>query len=136
MSAPYMLDTDIVSFIIKRDPVVVRRFREVGPERTCISVVTEAEQLVGMQRMTEGSALYRATFQFLSAVQILAWDSLAAEEFAPMYYYLRRSHQQIGDLDTMIAAHALSVGATLVTNNLRHFERIPGPLKVENWLEP
>jgi tRNA(fMet)-specific endonuclease VapC len=134
MSTKYMLDTDTVSFIIKRNPVVVETFRRVGPENTCISVVTEAEQLVGLQRMTEGSGLYRATFQFLEAARIVAWSSLAAAEFAPIYYYLRRSRQHIGDLDVMIAAHALSLGATLVTNNIRHHQRVPGALKLENWL--
>lgn len=131
-----MLDTDMVSFIVKRRDPALSRMLAIDSDSVCISVVTEAEQRFGMERMTPGSNLYRSTEQFLEAVTILPWDSNVAEHFAPVKKYLSDTRQQIGDLDTMIAAHALSVGATLVTNNFRHFRRIPGPLKLENWLEP
>jgi tRNA(fMet)-specific endonuclease VapC len=135
MSTLFMLDSDTASFIIKRRHIAVQRFLMTGPQNTCISVVTEAEQRVGMHKMEAGSALHLATTRFLDAIRILPWDSDAAREFARIYSSLSRMRQQIGDLDTMIAAHAMAAGATLVTNNMRHFSRIPDALSLENWLE-
>lgn len=136
MSTLYMLDTDTLSFLIKRRPPVEERFRTVPLERVCISVITEAEQRTGLLGLSKESRTYAGTDFFLGHIQTLPWDSNAAEKYAPIRHYLEVNRQQIGDLDTMIAAHALSIGATLVTNNFRHFKRIPGPLKLENWLEP
>jgi len=71
--------------------------------------------------------------QFLAAIPTLAWDALAADAFASVRASLERSGIPIGVMDTMIAAHALSTSAVLVTNNVRHFHRVKG-LTVENWM--
>ena len=128
-----MLDTDIMSFIVKGYKPVVNRLFATDSETIRISVVTEAEQRFGMKGMTPGSNLYRATEAFLEAVIILPWDSEAAIHFATTKAFLSSTKQVIGDLDTMIAAHAMAVGATLVTNNVRHFGRISEHLRLENW---
>lgn len=72
--------------------------------------------------------------QFLRIVRALAWDAEAAGYYAEIRHQLVSSGQTIGELDMMIAAHSLSAGATLVTNNIRHFGRIELPLMLVNWL--
>jgi tRNA(fMet)-specific endonuclease VapC len=129
-----MLDSDTFSFIVKGRQPVVDRLLSKDPDQICISVVTEAEQRYGMEDMIPGSRLHRAMSDFLERVLILPWDSAAAQHFAPIKKHLSDTNQQIGDLDTMIAAHAVAAGAILVTNNVRHFSRIPGQLRIENWM--
>jgi tRNA(fMet)-specific endonuclease VapC len=135
MSELYMLDTDMLSFLIKRRRSVVAMFFAMPLEQLCVSVITEAEQRAGLEKVDPDSRLYSATMYFLGHIAILPWDSDAAIAYAPIRHQLGLDRQQIGDLDTMIAAHAMSIGATLVTNNIRHFRRIAGGPKLENWLE-
>ena len=71
--------------------------------------------------------------QFLKIVRSLPWDAEAADWYAEIRYQLVSTGQPIGELDMMIAAHALSAGAVLVTNNNRHYERINAPLILANW---
>ncbi len=73
--------------------------------------------------------------QFLKIVRVLAWDADAADWYADIRYQLTNAGKPIGEMDMMIAAHALAVGAVLVTNNTRHFRRISGPLAFVNWHE-
>jgi tRNA(fMet)-specific endonuclease VapC len=78
--------------------------------------------------------LHLAVRQFLKIVRILPWDIEASDWYAEIRHQLTRAGQPIGELDTMIAAHALSAGAVLVTNNSRHYERIEAPLILANWV--
>jgi tRNA(fMet)-specific endonuclease VapC len=79
--------------------------------------------------------LHVGVHQFFRIVRLLTWDADAADRYAEIRYQLTTSGQPIGEMDMMIAAHALSIGAVLVTNNTRHFARIAAPLALANWLE-
>lgn len=116
-----MLDTDMASYLIKdRSPEVAARLAEIPPSMVCVSVMTRAELMYGLKRLPVGHRLQLGVRQFLRLVRVLAWDSDAADYYAEIRHQLVTSGQPIGELDMMIAAHSLSVGAVLVTNNTRH----------------
>jgi tRNA(fMet)-specific endonuclease VapC len=132
----YMLDTDTASYIIKDRPLsVADKLSEIPPSDVCMSVITRAELLYGLKRLPLNHRLHLAVRQFLRIVRILVWDVDAADYYAEIRYQLVSTGQQIGEMDMMIAAHSLSAGAVLVTNNTRHFERIEAPLILANWAE-
>lgn len=129
----YMLDTDISSYLIKgRSTEAQARILRVRPDEICISAVTKAELLYGLKRLPAAHRLQSVVRRFLKIIPVLPWDVDAAEYYADIRHQLAVKGQPIGEMDMMIAAHALSVGATLVTNNLRHYQRI-GALRVEDW---
>lgn len=98
-----------------------------------ISAVTYAELSSGAERSQHVERYSRAIRLFCERLSgVLAWDRAAADEFAALEAELRRLGRPIGRNDTMIAAHALSLRRVLVTNNQRHFARVPG-LELENW---
>lgn len=130
----YMLDTDISSYIIKkRDAVIRARLAKVPVSDVCVSVVTKAELLYGVARSSSKRVNRLAVDEFLSFVRVLSWDDEAAEHYAEIRAGLEIAGAPIGNLDTMIAAHARSCRVAVVTNNERHFRKVPG-LRVENWL--
>lgn len=130
----YMLDTDTSSYILKgRSPAIEARLTALVPSMVCISVVTQAELLFGLERLPLDHRLHLAVPRFLKIVRVLSWDAEAADWYAEIRHQLVSSGQPIGELDMMIAAHSLSAGATLVTNNEKHFRRIKAPLSLENW---
>ena len=132
----HMLDTDIASYIIKeRSPAIQSKMAEVLPSELCMSAVTRAELLYGLKRLPENHRLHIVVRQFLKIIRVLPWDAEAAGFYADIRHQLVSSGQLIGELDMMIAAHANSVGAVLVTNNTRHYERISAPLILENWTQ-
>jgi tRNA(fMet)-specific endonuclease VapC len=133
----YMLDTDTASYIIKqRSPELESRLSRVDPSNLCVSAVTCAELLYGLKRLSPSHKLHAGVRQFLKLVRVLSWDAEAASFYAAIRHQLVTEGQPIGEMDMMIAAHALSAAATLVTNNLRHYERIQAPLLLDNWFEP
>lgn len=133
----HMLDTDTASFIIKhRSPAIAARLAELPPDRVCVSAVTRAELLYGLKKLPSAHRLHVAVQRFLGIVRVLAWGGDAADYYADIRYQLTRTGRPIGEMDMMIAAHSLAVGAVLVTNNLRHFRRIEAPLILVNWCEP
>ena len=73
--------------------------------------------------------------KFLNSVEVLAWPPEAAEFYADIRYELTRTGNPIGDMDMLIAAHAIAADAVLVTNNTRHFKRIKLPLMMANWMQ-
>lgn len=130
----YMLDTDTASYLIKgKSPAIEARLAALVPSTVCISVMTRAELLYGLKRLAPDHRLHLAVRQFLKIVRILPWDTDAADWYAEIRHQLQRTGQPIGEMDMMIAAHALSAGAMLVTNNSRHYERIEAPLILQNW---
>jgi tRNA(fMet)-specific endonuclease VapC len=132
----HMLDTDIASYIIKRrSPEIEGKLSAIDPSMVCVSVITRAELLYGLKRLPPGHRLHIGVRQFLKIVRVLPWDTEAADFYAEIRHRLVATGQLIGELDMMIAAHSLAVAAVLVTNNTRHFERIPAPLIVQNWSE-
>jgi tRNA(fMet)-specific endonuclease VapC len=133
----HLLDTDTASFIIKaRSPSIEARLAAVPPDRVCLSAVTRAELMYGLKRLPPEHRLQVGVRQFFKIVRLLAWDADAADWYADIRHQLTASGQPIGEMDMMIAAHALSIGAVLVTNNTRHFARIAAPLALANWCQP
>lgn len=134
MSVLHMLDTDIASYVIKgRSPEVETKLMAIVPSMVCISAVTRAELMFGLKRLPAGHRLQLAVRQFLKIVRALSWDAEAADYYADIRHQLVSSGQPIGEMDMMIAAHSLSAGAVLVTNNVRHYSRIEAPLSLVNW---
>lgn len=131
----YMLDTDTSSYIIKNRPESVhRRLAQVKPEQLCISIITYAELLYGVERSSSQQVNHEIVMDFVRRLLVQTWDEAAAEVYAKLRADLERVGQPIGGMDMQIAAHALSLQAILVTNNTRHFERVSG-LVLENWVE-
>jgi tRNA(fMet)-specific endonuclease VapC len=132
----HMLDTDIASYIIKgRPPGVEAKLAALEPSLVCVSVITRAELLYGVKRLPPAHRLHIGVRRFLRIVRVLSWDAEAADFYADIRHELASSGQVIGEMDMMIAAHSLAAAAVLVTNNTRHFERIPAPLILQNWCE-
>lgn len=130
----HMLDTDIVSYLIKgRSPKIEAKLTALDPGMVCISALTRAELQYGLKRLPAEHHLHLAVHQFLKIVQTLAWDVDAADYYAEIRNQLTKIGQPIGEFDMMIAAHALSLGCVLVTNNVKHYTRIRMPLVLANW---
>jgi tRNA(fMet)-specific endonuclease VapC len=130
--ARYLLDTNIASCIIKgNSPAVDRRLVKVAMAELAISTVTEGELRFGAARLPHATRLHNMIEDFFLRVAILPWDSDAARHFGQLRAALEREGQPMGNLDAMIAAHALALDAILVTND-RAFGRIK-KLKVEDW---
>jgi tRNA(fMet)-specific endonuclease VapC len=130
----FMLDTDTCSYLIKQRPVsVLERFEAVHKEKICISVVTFAELIYGVERSSSTKINLPIVKDFVSCLSVLPWDSEAAESYGKLRTFLELKGTPIGNMDLMIAAHALSKDLIVVTNNTRHFERVP-QLRVENWV--
>ncbi|HTP26902.1 MAG TPA: PIN domain-containing protein [Anaeromyxobacteraceae bacterium] len=135
MGPLHLLGTDIASFVIKgRSPRIEAELAAISPERVCVSAVTRAELMYGLKRLPADHRLHLGVRQFLKIVRELAWDADAADYYADIRYQLTSSGQPLGEMDMMIAAHALAIGAVLVTNNTRHFERVAPPLVLVNWV--
>ena len=131
----HMLDTDTCSYLIKgKSAAIETRLANLAPTMVCISVITRAELQYGLKRLPPEHRLHLAVRQFLKLIRILAWDAEAADWYADIRHQLIRSGQPIGEMDMMIAAHALAAGAILVSNNQRHYARIEAPLILENWV--
>jgi tRNA(fMet)-specific endonuclease VapC len=128
----YLLDTDTCIYLINERPrAVVARFRRHAVGDIGVSTVTVSELAWGVAKT--GSARNRAALEaFLLPLEIAPYDLAAALRYGEVRADLARRGRPIGPLDTMIASHALSLGAALVTNNEREFGRVPG-LHVENW---
>ena len=132
----HMLDTDTASYLIKgRSPAIEAHLATLLPSNVCISVMTRAELLYGLKRLPPEHRLHLAVRHLLKIVRVLPWDADAADFYADIRYQLVTTGQPIGEMDMMIAAHSLSVGAVLVTNNIRHYQRIAAPLILVNWSE-
>lgn len=131
----HMLDTDMASYLIKgKTPLIEAKVAELVPSMVCISVMTRAELQYGLKHLPAEHRLHLAVRQFLKIVRVLPWDSDSADWYACIRHQLVTTGQPIGEMDMMIAAHSLSAGAVLVTNNTRHYVRIEAPLILENWV--
>ncbi len=135
---PYMLDTNICSFIMRGKPVtVLARLRKAVSEQRglVISAITYMELRRGACNPKASPRLHQAIDQFLTRVHgILPFDKAAADASAKVYGQLAAKGQVIGGNDISIAGHCLAKGCILVTNNTREFERVEG-LGIEDWVE-
>ena len=129
----FMLDTDISSYIMKRShDAVLRRLQTVPVGAVCISVITKSELLYGVEVSPRKSQDSAALTEYLRHVAVLDFPDEAALHYAQIRAVLKASGTMIGAHDLFIAAHARSLGLTLVTNNSAEFGRVPG-IKIENW---
>ncbi|MCP4624000.1 MAG: type II toxin-antitoxin system VapC family toxin [bacterium] len=129
----FMLDTDICSYIIKeRPPGVAAYFRKLKMDQICISVVTYAELIYGVEHSSSKKINRQIVDEFIKHLDVIEWNKAAAEHYGNIRADLKKRGAIIGAMDMMIAAHARSKKAVLVTNNESHFARIKG-LKIENW---
>lgn len=132
MPVRYLLDTNIASYVIRGNvPHVRDHLRAVPMSEVGVSAVTEAELHFGAARKPEATRLHLAVEEFLLLVEILPWDSAAAKHYATLRRTVEDSGTPMGNLDMMIAAHALAVQATLVTHD-RVFQRVKH-LAIEDW---
>ena len=129
-----LLDTNICIYLIKTRPdQVLRRFREYAVGEIGVSSLTVAELQYGVWKSQHREQNQRALSQFLIPLLIIDFDEQAASVYGKVRATLEAQGTPVGSLDTLIAAHALSLGVTLVTNNVREFSRVP-ELKLENWV--
>jgi tRNA(fMet)-specific endonuclease VapC len=129
----YMLDTGTCSYIMKRsNDAVLKRLQKVPVSDVCISVVTKSELLFGVEVSPRRRQDETALNAFLGYVEVLNLPDVASLHHAQIRAALKALGTMIGANDLFIAAHARSLGLTLVTNNAREFERVP-KLAIENW---
>lgn len=131
----FMLDTNICIYIIKRKPLaVIDRFQRTTISQIGISTIVLSELLYGVSKSSRPEQNLMALYQFVAPLEILPYGDDAAQYYGTLRAHLENKGTPIGSLDMLIAAHALSIGCTLVTNNEQEFRRIPN-LKIENWVK-
>ena len=129
----YMLDTNICIYLIKRRPErVIHELAKQTIGEVGISTITAAELWHGVVRSQSVERSQAALEQFMLPLVIAEFDAAAAIVYGQIRVALERQGRSIGPFDNLIAAHALTLGATLVSNNEREFRRVPG-LTVVNW---
>lgn len=130
----YMLDTNICIYVIKHKPVTVfQKLQNINPEDVCISSVTYAELVHGVEKSAAVEKNRLALSMLLANMEILDFDVDAADCYGKIRAVLEKKGTPIGPLDMMIAAHAQSLGYTVVTNNVKEFSRVSA-LRIENWV--
>ena len=129
----YLLDTNICIYVIKRRPQELLSSFNRHAGHMAISTITLAELLHGCEKSSDPSRNLAVVENFCSRLEVLAYGPKAAQHYGQIRADLERKGQPIGVNDLHIAAHARSEGLTLVSNNLREFNRVPG-LLVENWI--
>ena len=137
MTAPYLLDTDTCIYLINRRAGYERLLTHVEALEygdVLISSISAAELQFGVAKSKRGAENSNRYALFMARFEIAAFDEHAAAAYGPLRAALESGGTPIGPLDTLIAAHALQLSATLVTNNVREFGRVP-KLRVENWFE-
>ena len=127
----YLLDTNTVGQFVRGHPAVDRHVVQVPMTLLAISAVTAGELLYGLARRPDAVRLHGAVREFLLRVDVLPWDREVAEQYGIARAALQRDGTTLAPLDLLIAAHAMRVGAILVTND-RAFSQVAG-LTVEDW---
>lgn len=129
----YLLDTNIVIYVIKRRPLQALEIFNQHAGRMAISAITLAELMHGAEKSSRPPANLAVVEDFCSRLEVLPYGAKAAQHYGAIRTTLEKQGQTIGVNDLHIAAHARSEGLTLVTNNMREFERVEA-LRVENWV--
>ena len=130
----YMLDTNIVIYVMKRKPIEVLGLFNANSARMAISVITLSELFHGAENSSRVSENLLAIEDFISRIEVLQYTQKASQHYGSIRATLEKSGQGIGVNDLHIAAHARSEGLTVVTNNAAEFIRVPS-LMVENWVK-
>ena len=129
----YMLDTNIAIYVIKRRPPEAQATFNQHADQLCISSITLAELMHGIEKSAKPDHTLRQIEDFISRLTVLEYGNKAAAHYGNVRAVLERKGKPIGVNDLHIAGHARSEGLTLVTNNLKEFERVEG-LRLENWV--
>jgi tRNA(fMet)-specific endonuclease VapC len=129
----YLLDTNICSFAIMGHPKAFARLADLDNTQWCISSIVLAELQYGLTKGKLSPGSKNALELFLRMAAVVPFDSKAARSASQVRFDLERIGKVAGAVDQLIAGHAISLGLVLVTDNLKHFENVPG-LKLENWL--
>jgi len=130
----YLLDTNIcVALIRQRPKELIKQLTSYKPGDIGISTITIAELIYGAQKSNQIEQNMTALDQFLLPLEIADFDQSSAVAYGHIRSYLEKKGTPIGSMDLLIAAHALSLGVTLVTNNTHEFKRLPN-LKIEDWM--
>ena len=130
----FLLDTSICIYVIKKRPLgVLAKFEEIDPGALGISIITLAELEYGAAKSSNPEKNYQVIDNFVRYLDVFSWDGEVSRIYAEIRTSLEKKGTPIGLLDIQIAAHCLSLGRVLVTNNEREFLRVPG-LSVENWV--
>jgi tRNA(fMet)-specific endonuclease VapC len=130
-SRKFLLDTDMVSYVLRNHGNAAAHLTSHLPSEVCISTITLSELRFGAEKR-KSKKLHALIDTFVAAVEPLPFDSAAATSFGRVRAALESKGRPIGLLDALIASHALSLQLTLVTNNARHFNGVPG-LRTVNW---
>lgn len=129
----YLLDTNIVIYVLKRRPKEVLDVFNINASRMAISSITLSELLYGAEKSQNIDKNLEAIEEFISHLDVLPYDAKASQHYGQIKAALEKKGEIIGENDIHIAAHAISQGLILVTNNLREFKRVPN-LAFENWV--
>lgn len=129
----YLLDTNIVIYVLKRRPIKVLEVFNKNASRMAISSITLSELMYGVEKSDQIDKNLEAVEDFISHLDVLSYDAKASQHYGQIKAKLEKKGQVIGENDIHIAAHAISQGLTLVTNNLKEFKRVPN-LALENWV--
>ena len=130
----YLLDTNIVIYVLKRRPIEVLATFNENASRMAISAITLAELLHGAEKSAKVAANLEAIEDFCSRLEVLPYGPKAAQHYGAIRAALEQAGRPIGINDLHIAAHARSEGLAVVTNNVAEFARVPA-LQVENWVQ-
>jgi tRNA(fMet)-specific endonuclease VapC len=127
----YMLDTDTVSLMVRKNHSVIDKLIKHEADEICISAITYAELCYGLEK--KGSArLFNEIMSIMGKFTIVDFNNSQAEQYGKIRLGLEKSGTPLGDMDILIAASALAAGAILVSHNIKHFSKIKG-LRVEDW---
>jgi tRNA(fMet)-specific endonuclease VapC len=127
----YLLDTNTISQLIRAHPAVSRRVTATPMASLCMSAITQGELLFGLAKRPDATRLHRAVRELLRRVDVLPWDGAAAERYGTVRVAMIRLGKVLAPLDLLIAAHALSLDAVLVTND-SSFGMVE-TLPIEDW---
>jgi tRNA(fMet)-specific endonuclease VapC len=127
----YMLDTDTVSYVVRKHPPVIKKLIKHEEDEICISAVTNAELFYGLEKK-KSQSLFNEVRSIIGKCTIIDFNASQSELYGRIRVELEKSGSPLGDMDLLIAAAAMSTGAILITHNTKHFSRIRG-IKVEDW---
>lgn len=127
----FLLDTDTVSYALRGEGAVATRLTSHTPSEVCMSAISLSELRFGAEKR-RSKRLHDLIDVFASSIEVVSFDAAAAAMFGRLAANLSSRGTPIGQLDTLIAAHAMSLNLTLVTNNSKHFKQVHG-LKLANW---
>ncbi|MFH1119365.1 MAG: tRNA(fMet)-specific endonuclease VapC [Bacteroidota bacterium] len=130
----YLLDTNIVIYTMKNRPQQVRRYFKQHKDQMCISSVTLGELIFGAEHSQQVERNLADIEAIVARLEVLPFDNKAAYHFGQIRAALYNTGKPIGPYDMMIAGQTRASGLTLITNNIKEFERVPG-LVLENWMD-